>query len=211
VFSAIVSKAINRNLANWYTITQNRRFYSRGGKVRLMQSRGAIAAGTNAAASLGQGALTDALKFIFSWVILLPIGVIVTGKLLTNRLKLEVGSGQLFRIPIKGVLTIEATGAEVILGFTWYLICLLLLGVAIGANVETWVKVHFGIDPGQFNALGFMSSLFSVAVSFIVFLLGKPPTPGRRGPLQERNRLVNKITREKTGLDPNSLPEVKQS
>jgi hypothetical protein len=154
--------------------------------------------------------LSSAIKFIFSWVVLLPIGVITTGKLLNQRLKLRTGPGQRLRIPT-GILNIEASGAEVILGFSWYMICLLLLGTAIGVNVRAWVLSHFGVDAGQFNALGFMSSLFSVTVAFVVFLLSKlPGDPAEAKALRTRNQIVNRITAEKTGQNPEDLPGVEE-
>jgi hypothetical protein len=161
--------------------------------------------------SLGQNTIGAVLEFVFSWMVLLAIGVIVTGKLLTQRFRPDVGAGQLFRIPLKGLFTIEATGPEVILGFTWYLICLLSLGTVVGRDVQTWVKAHFGIDPGQFNALGFMSSLLSVTTSFIVYLLfGAPQHLGRDSALAEHDKVVNELTRKHTGQDPEQLPKVEQ-
>jgi len=161
--------------------------------------------------NLEQTALSSAITFIFSWVILLPVGVIVTGKLLNQRLKIEVGTGQLFRIPVKGVLTIESTGAEVILGFAWYLITLLVLGAAIGGHVEAWVKAQFGIQPGQFNALGFISSLGSVAISFIIYVITKTPVnPAQVIRRKRRDQIVDKLTKKQTGIDPNSIPQVQE-
>ncbi len=74
-----------------------------------------------------QDNLEKALAFIFSWIILLAIGVIVSGKLISQKLKLEIGNQDFLRIPVVGVLTLKATGAEVVFGFTLYLICVLLL------------------------------------------------------------------------------------
>jgi hypothetical protein len=160
---------------------------------------------------ISQDALSHAISFIFSWIILLAIGVIVSGKLLSQRLKLKTGAGQVFRIPVKGVLIIEANGAEVVLGFTFYLLSVFALGATSGVGLQSWVRVHYGIDPGQFNALGFISSLVSVAVSFVVYLVAAIPASvfGRRS-VARHDSLLDKITREKTGLDPNKLPEVKQ-
>jgi len=157
-----------------------------------------------------QETLTEAVKFVFSWVILLAIGVIVSGKLLSQRLKLRTETGQLFRIPIKGVLTVQATGAEVVLGFTFYLLAVLLLGSTYGSSLQPWVKSHYGIDPGQFNAVGFMSSLLSVAVSFVVYLFSIiPVTVFGRSAVMRHDSILSKITEEKTGLKPEDLPEVK--
>ena len=158
-----------------------------------------------------QQTVTQALSLIFSWIILLPIGVIVTGKFLSQPLKFEAGPGLQFRIPIKGVLAIESNGAEVILGFACYLVSLGLLGAVFGSSIQPWVKARYGIDPGQFNALGFASSIFSVAISSVVFLVARiPRNPNHAKLLQERNAQVERIARAKTGIDPKKLPEVKE-
>jgi len=154
----------------------------------------------------GQESLTTAVKFIFSWVILLPIAVIVTGKLLNQRMKLQAGSGQLFRIPVKGVLTIQSTGAEVILGFACYLILMLGIGALVGAHVELWVKQQFGIEPGQFYALGFVTSLGSVALSFAIFLMTKNrPSEAQEQRLKRHDKIVDELTERQTGIDPKTL------
>jgi len=160
---------------------------------------------------LNQDAVTQVIRFIFSWVILLAIGVIVSGKLLSQRLKLRAGSGQLFRIPIKGVFRIEATGAEVVLGFTFYLLSVLVLGATWGANLQPWVKSHYGIDPGQFDAIGFMSSLMSVAVSFIVYLFSAiPVSVFGKGSVRLHDQLLDRITENKAGIHAADLPEIKE-
>jgi hypothetical protein len=162
-------------------------------------------------AHLDQNALTAAITFVFSWVVLLPVGVIVTGKLLNQRMKIEAGAGQRLRIPVPGLFTIEANGAEVILGFAFYLVTLLVFGAAIGSHVAAWVKEQFGIEPGQFNALGFVSSLGAVTISFIVFLLTKPwQTRAQVKSRTRRDQLVDRLTMKQTGIDPKLLAEVKE-
>jgi len=150
------------------------------------------------------------LKFIFSWIVLMAIGVIMTGKLITQRLKLTAGREMIFRIPLV-FFSIEASGAEVVLGFTFYLICVLLLGTVFGSHLDPWVKDHFGVDAGQLNALGFMSSLLSVAIAFAVFMLSKAQAsrPGDEL-LAKHDAKVNSLTEKQIGKDPASLPEVKE-
>lgn len=150
------------------------------------------------------------LKFIFSWIVLMAIGVIMTGKLITQRLKLTAGREMIFRIPLV-FFSIEASGPEVVLGFTFYLICVLLLGTAFGQHLNPWVKDHFGVDAGQLNALGFMSSLLSVAISFAVFMLSKAEPSGPSNELlAKHDEKVNELTEKQLGKDPASLPEVKE-
>src|SRR5215475_8527943 len=60
--------------------------------------------------------LTDAVKFIFSWVILMPIGVIVSGKFLSKRIPLAGVGSQILTItlPFGQFILVQATGSEVI-------------------------------------------------------------------------------------------------
>lgn len=110
------------------------------------------------------------IRFVFSWIILMPISVIITGKLLAKPIKFSVTSKQVFQIPLR-ILIIQATGGEVVLGFTGFIITLFILGVADGPDAYALVKTNFGIDPGQFNSLCMLSSFITVAWSFALFLL----------------------------------------
>ena len=110
------------------------------------------------------------IKFIFSWLILLPIAVIVTGKLLSKPINFGSDSKQILRIPLK-VFEIEANGGEVILGFACLIIVLFLVAMVGGADTYTLVKSNFGIDPGQFHSLCFFSALVSVIVSAFLFIV----------------------------------------
>jgi hypothetical protein len=113
--------------------------------------------------------LEPLIKFVFSWVILMPIAVIISGKLLAKPIRLSVTSKQNFEIPLR-ILTMRATGGEVVLGFTSFIVMLLLVGVFFGQAAYALVKTNFGIDPGQFNALCMLSSFISVAISFLIFI-----------------------------------------
>lgn len=116
--------------------------------------------------------LEPLIKSVFSWVVLMPIAVILTGKILAKLIRFSVGTKQLFRIPLKHVV-VQATGGEVVLGFAAFIVTLLLMGVIAGPGAYELVKKNYGIDPGHFNALCMLSSFVSVAVSFGIFLLGR--------------------------------------
>ncbi|MBD6968738.1 hypothetical protein G4170_19635 [Vibrio parahaemolyticus] len=88
------------------------------------------------------------IKFIFSWLILMPIAVIVTGKLLSKPINFGSDSKQVLKIPRK-IFQIEANGGEVILGFACLIIILFLVAVIGGSDIYTLVKTNFGIDPGH--------------------------------------------------------------
>lgn len=132
-------------------------------------------------------ASTVAMKFIFSWIILTPISVIVSGRLLAHRLYLFSGATQLFSIKLFGILNIEARDDEVILGFTGFLFTLLLVGGFGGVHVYTMFTFHFGVDPGQFNALCIFSALVLVGWTSIVYVLGRPFRIGRDARLKEEH------------------------
>ena len=110
------------------------------------------------------------LKFIFSWLILLPIAVIVTGKLLSKPINFGADSKQVLKIPLK-IFQVEANGGEVILGFACLLIVLFLVAMIGGADIYELVKTNFGIDPGHFHSICFFSSLVSVIFSTILFVI----------------------------------------
>src|SRR5277367_1314353 len=90
-------------------------------------------------------ALSTVMKFIFSWFVLAPIAVIVSGMLLSNRLLLRSGPGHYFAVRIFGVLDIRARGTEAVLGFVGFLITLLLVGGINGAWVYRVFRINFGI------------------------------------------------------------------
>ena len=110
------------------------------------------------------------IKSVFSWIILMPISVIVTGKLLSKPINFTVNSTQLFQIPLK-ILVVQATQGEVVLGFSGFIITLFGLAVFDGVGIYSIVKTNFGIDPGQFNSLCMFSSFATVVWSFAVFLI----------------------------------------
>src|SRR4051794_24158250 len=78
--------------------------------------------------------MTSIVKFIFSWIILTPISIIISGKLLAQRMKLGPGSKSLFKISLFRILTVEATNDEVILGFTGFIITLCIVGFTGGSR-----------------------------------------------------------------------------
>ena len=89
--------------------------------------------------------LADALKFIFSWVVLMPIAVIITGKLLAQTLKLPVRSKQFFRIHVPLVFTLQADNDEVVLGFVGFIFNLLVIGVLFGESA--WFNHRRLLEP----------------------------------------------------------------
>ena len=116
--------------------------------------------------------LGPALKFVFSWIVLMSIAVIVSGKLLASRFRLGSHTRQKFRIPIPGVLNVEASGDEVIFGFVGFFITFLFIGLLGGPRAYEILVRQLGIDPGQFNALCMLSSFATVLWTTVLYLFG---------------------------------------
>lgn len=149
--------------------------------------------------------LKGTVETIFSWVILLPIAVIISGKILAKVVEFQVDSEQVFKIPIK-ILNIEAKNGEVILGFTGFIITLTGLAIVYGQNIYLIVKTNFGIDPGQFNALCMFSSFSTVIWSTLIFFISKlfykyNPDKQLSNILKEHELLINKLADTKHSDD----------
>jgi hypothetical protein len=108
---------------------------------------------------------------VFSWIVLMPISVIVAGILLAKRFKLSGKTRNILRVPIPPVLVLEATGDAVILGFIGFILTLCLLALLDGPDAYLIVKVRFGVDPGQFDALCMLSAFGTVVWAVILTLL----------------------------------------
>jgi len=128
--------------------------------------------------------LIGSVETIFSWVILMPISVIISGKILAKILNFPVDSEQVFKIPIK-ILNIEAIGGEVILGFAGFIITLTGMGLIAGQEVYLLVKTNFGIDPGQFNSICMLSSFATVIWTSIIFLISEIFSKTSQSPLSD--------------------------
>lgn len=133
------------------------------------------------------------IKFIFSWLILLPIAVIVAGKLLSKPINFGADSKQVLKIPLK-IFQIEANGGEVILGFACLIIVLFFVAMIGGADIYALVKTNFGIDPGHFHSICFFSSLVSVIFSAILFVIHYLSTKAWRAPfVDDQNKYESTI------------------
>ena len=145
-------------------------------------------------------AATAVIKFIFSWVILLPIAIIVSGKFLTKSVNFAVNTKQLFKIEF-GILKIQATDEEVILGFAGFIITLFVSGIYGGKDVYELVKGRFGIDPGQFNSLCIFSSFSMVVWSCFLFFITELArhffSEPREKEFIEQDKLIEYLSKEK--------------
>jgi len=123
----------------------------------------------------------------------MPVAVIVSGKLLSQRFNVNSSDGDLFKIPIPGLFIIGAKNSEVVLGFTGFLATLFLLSAVAGHVIYRLFKYQFGVDPGQFDSLCIFSSFATVLWTAALFVL----TAGKSSPLQavhqEHERLIQSI------------------
>jgi hypothetical protein len=140
--------------------------------------------------------ISDALKFIFSWLVLMPIAIIVSGRLYSRVFYLGGTSRQLFRIHVPPVLDVSATDDEVILGFTGLILCLLFVGLPLGPIAYDLIKRQLGIDPGQFDSLCVFSSFLNVALATITFFIrGQARRPPADSTTTEYQRILNDVSR----------------
>jgi hypothetical protein len=115
-------------------------------------------------------ALTPLLLFIFSWVLMLPIGVIISGIFLGSLLQIATPDDTRFTIPLY-ILRIEARTGQVVAGFYAYLLTFVLVVIFGGAALYEFIKRESGLDPGHFNALCVTSSILSALWTSIPFVL----------------------------------------
>jgi len=116
--------------------------------------------------------LSQAIPFLFSWILVMPIAVIFSGKLLASRLRLPLeGNVDFIDIRIPLLFRARATRAEAVFGFGMYFLWFTIAGFAGGKSLYAAFKEGFGIDPGQWNSLCITGSLISVVCSFLIFLL----------------------------------------
>lgn len=115
--------------------------------------------------------ISPALKFIFSWVILMPTAVVMSGKFLSQAFKLSGDASQHFVIPIPPFFRVEARNHEVTLGLGAFILTLLAVGLVAGRFAYQVFRTQFGIDPGHFNSLCILSSFLTVAWAILLYVL----------------------------------------
>lgn len=139
------------------------------------------------------------VKIIFSWFILLPISVIVSGKLIAKVCKINITDKQLFEIPLK-FFVISAHGDEVIWGFTGFITIVFFIGLFWGQAIPELLNNNFGLNIAHFNALCVFCSFFLVFISFTVFSIYKIasrikyPSPAQK----EHDDLIDRLASDKS-------------
>lgn len=148
------------------------------------------------------GWVGDIADTLFSWAVLMPIAVIVSGKLLAKPINFTVDSEQSFKVSIK-LLNIQATGGEVILGFTGFFITLFGFGTFGGKEIYSLVKDNYGIDPGHFNSLCMFSSfttvIWAAAVFLLYYLVSKSSLSSFSSNKKEHENLLDELANKSKG------------
>jgi hypothetical protein len=146
--------------------------------------------------------LVEVFKYIFSWAVLMPIAVIISGKLLALPFKVPVETDQRFVVPIPKILHLQANNGEVILGFAGFIITLVFIALAGGKPAYELFKSHFGIDPGHFNSLCILSSFLTVIWSVSLWLGNLVLSKRRKDPAAaERDELILKLAEKLNSED----------
>ena len=168
--------------------------------MRLPLNRHAVAVKFTGSAPGSVDYLSDSLKFVFSWIALLPIAIVVSGKLIAHNpaFKLSGQDEQKFGLRLPGIIHFVATGDEVVFGFALFITEFFFFALVAGRAIYGIVKSDFGVDLGQFNSLCAFSAFSSVIVSGLVllFIALNGTMRGKNDPvLQEHASELDRLTR----------------
>jgi len=112
---------------------------------------------------------TSIVGYIFSWAVLLPAAVILSGHFLASVFPMRGVTGIIFKISL-WFLRLEARNDEVILGLAGFLITFGIVAFSGGEAFYRYAAIQFGINPGQFHTLCFASAIITVAWSVTLWL-----------------------------------------
>jgi hypothetical protein len=167
-----------------------------GGRSKLSVST-LLASGGSSGAQQSINLLDDALKFIFSWIALMPIAIIVSGRYLGQLFRLPGRRRQFFQVSIPHVISIRAQDDEVIFGFSLFFIFLVGIAFTDGKNASSMLKSHFGPSLGQFNSLCVLSALATLMAAIFLYVVTRGVGRLRRRTdtaAQERDRLISDLS-----------------
>ncbi len=118
--------------------------------------------------------VTKLLTTVFSSIVLTALAIIISGKLLAVRIPLGFSKSDKFGVNLF-VLNLKAIGDEASLGLLMFFASLTFVAVCFGApQTSTYLSDRTGLNLGEWDALCFASSFFSVfcaAVFYAVFPL----------------------------------------
>lgn len=145
--------------------------------------------------------LESATKIIFTGPVLAFIAIVACGKWLGMLFALPRSADDMLGASIPGFIKFKATGQEVLLGLTGFVLTLFVIGVTVRGNIGPFVKNDFGLNVGQFVSLCFASSLAILALAVLTFT-GKAVSSL---PLFHRNSLVEVQKERLEGLSGRNL------
>lgn len=116
--------------------------------------------------------LTRIATLIFSWALVMPVAVILSGKFLAKVLFVSCRPMERLRIHVPRIFFLEATGTELVLGMTGFIVFFFAAGLCAGPQVHALFLRNFGIDPGRWNALCVFSSLSTLSLSVLGWAIG---------------------------------------
>ncbi|MBP2161782.1 MULTISPECIES: hypothetical protein [Asticcacaulis] len=138
----------------------------------------------------------EILYFIFSWIVLLTISVIISGKFAAKAFPVGFIGDDKIAINIV-ILKMKATGDEVALGFSIFILCLAASVIFGGGAAYEYFKIHSGIDVGQWNSLCVISSAACLTISIFAYLISKLLVPPRVISGTERQEMIEKLKNDK--------------
>ena len=142
-------------------------------------------------------------KLIFSIVVLMPISVIIAGKLLSQIFTLKVVDKQYFKVPLV-MLHIQATDDEVIWGFIGFIVTLVLFAAFIGETAQIVVKEHFGMTYPPFSSLCLLSAFTTVVWNVLLYGISQKFRNLRYDKkYREYRRRINEISKRKRRVTEN--------
>ncbi len=115
-------------------------------------------------------AVQGLIVVILSWMVLVALAIIISGKLVVKRFPFGLKDDALFSIPLH-YFKIKATGDEVSVGFLLFILSLGLAVIFGGVPAYQFFRQQAGIDIGQWNSLCVIACFFSLLFATFVFLL----------------------------------------
>ena len=110
------------------------------------------------------------LTALLTWVFLAAISIIISGKLISQRLPIGIQDEATFVIPLL-IFKIRARGEEVTTGFVAFILSLIVRIFLGGASAYTLFKEQAGVDIGQWNSLCVIASFLSLLVATVICIV----------------------------------------
>jgi hypothetical protein len=122
--------------------------------------------------------ITSLIATVFSTIVLTAVGVIISGKLMANRIPINLSDDDHFMINLY-ILKLRSTDDQVIWGFTMFIFGIGAVIIFGGHDAYEYFKLNSGVDLGQWKSLCAIASFLSIFVSSLIwaiapFLKGTP-------------------------------------